>query len=99
MFLMFSAVQMRDGIFFRPHPMLWRFITGLGVLYLCALVFLMFQSVTDARSLLSKIDPRLGVPLPERSYAEDCTLYTPHDKTSNFRNLMVQMCSNTCLRL
>jgi len=88
MFLLFSALQMRDGIFYRPHPMLWRTMMGLAVLYLCILVFMLFQNVDDVRTMMHRLDSRLGVPLPERSYAENCDLYTPDDKTSKFRNLM-----------
>jgi len=87
MFLIFCSVQLKDGIFFRPHPLIWRIITGIGIIYLSLLVFLLFQSVTDARILLKKLDPSLGVPLPERSYAENCDLYTPNDPKSLFRNL------------
>ncbi|EGG20962.1 phosphatidylserine synthase [Cavenderia fasciculata] len=87
-FLLFSMVQMRDGLFVRPHPAFWRVIMGMGVIYLCALVFLLFQSADDARLIMKHIDPKLGLPLPERSYADDCQLYTPEDPTSNFRNLM-----------
>jgi phosphatidylserine synthase 2 len=36
--------------------------------------------------MFSFIDPKLGKPLPERSYAEDCTLFTPNDPVSYFRN-------------
>lgn len=32
-------------------------------------------------------DPKLGVPLPEKSYAEDCRIYTPENPTSLFFNL------------
>ena len=32
-------------------------------------------------------DPKLGVPLPERSYAVDCALYTPNNPHSSFYNL------------
>ncbi len=39
--------------------------------------------------ILKSIDPVLGVPLPERSYAENCQLYTPDDPKSSFRHLMV----------
>jgi len=52
------------------------------------LVFLFFQKVEDARALLQAIDPKLGKPLPERSYAEHCALYTPDDPVSRFRNIM-----------
>lgn len=42
-FLVFAALQMPDGLFVRPHPVLWRTVTGVGVLYLCFCVFLLFQ--------------------------------------------------------
>jgi len=32
-------------------------------------------------------DPNLGEPLPEKSYADDCRIYTPEDPVSTFRNL------------
>jgi phosphatidylserine synthase 2 len=86
-FLLFSMLQMRDGLFRRPHPAFWRIVMGAGVIYLLLLVFLLFQSVDDARQMLVYIDPKLGVPLPERSYAEHCELYTPYDPTSKFKNL------------
>ena len=35
------------------------------------------QSVDDAREFLRVLDPKLGQPLPERDYAEDCSIYTP----------------------
>jgi len=57
---------------------------GAGVLYVSGLIFLLFQTVDDARLLLKKVDPTLGVPLPEKSYADNCTVYTPGDY-HNFR--------------
>jgi hypothetical protein len=36
----------------RPHPALWRIIHGVVIIYLLALVFLLFQNVGDARQLL-----------------------------------------------
>jgi phosphatidylserine synthase 2 len=76
-FICFCVAQLKDGVFIRPHPAFWRAVTACGLLYLCGLVFLLFQSASEARNWLRNIDPRLGVPLPERSYAEDCRLYTP----------------------
>ncbi|CAG8499237.1 5685_t:CDS:2 [Paraglomus brasilianum] len=73
-FLLFAMLQFRDGPFIRPHPAFWRIVMGLGVLYQTFLVFLLFQSKKDARYSISLIDPNLGVPLPERSYAESCEL-------------------------
>ena len=36
----------------RPHPGFWRIMHGVVILYLLALVFLLFQNVDDARQLL-----------------------------------------------
>ena len=85
-FQVFSMVQMRDGLFRRPHPVFWRLVMGMAVLYLCLLVFFLFQSADYARHMLTYIDPELGVPLPERSYGDDCRLYTPENPESSFYN-------------
>jgi len=77
-FLMFSTIQFRDGPFIRPHPAIWRVILGINLLYELALVFLLFQDLDSARSMMTLLDPNLGVPLPEKSYAEDCSL-TPQN--------------------
>ncbi|KAJ3813545.1 phosphatidyl serine synthase-domain-containing protein [Lentinula aff. lateritia] len=76
-FLTFSMIQFRDGPFIRPHPAFWRIILGLNLLYELALVFLLFQDLDSAREMMKYLDPDLGVPLAEKSYAEDCAL-TPH---------------------
>lgn len=73
-FLSFSMLQFRDGPFIRPHPAFWRVVLGVNLLYELGLVFLLFQDITTARLMLTYIDPNLGVPLPEKSYAEDCAL-------------------------
>lgn len=80
-FLTFSMIQFRDGPFIRPHPAFWRVVLGVNLLYELALVFLLFQDLQTARKMLIYIDPGLGVPLPEKSYAENCSL--------NVRNLWV----------
>ncbi|ORY00524.1 phosphatidyl serine synthase [Basidiobolus meristosporus CBS 931.73] len=71
-FLFIGLVQFGDGAFIRPHPALWRIILAASVLYEMFLVFILFQNATDARSLFKYIDPSLGTPLPDRSYAENC---------------------------
>eukprot|EP01094_Clydonella_sp_ATCC50884_P004999 TRINITY_DN13981_c0_g1_i1.p1 TRINITY_DN13981_c0_g1~~TRINITY_DN13981_c0_g1_i1.p1 ORF type:complete len:434 (+),score=125.97 TRINITY_DN13981_c0_g1_i1:18-1319(+) len=86
-FLLFSVLQMRDGLFVRPHRAVWRLVMGAAVLYLLFLVFLLFQSRDDARALLKYIDPKLGVYVEQPSYAGDCRVYTPEDPVSNFRNI------------
>ena len=73
-FLLFSMIQFRDGPFIRPHPAFWRIILGINLLYELLLVFLVFQDLSSARGMMTLVDPNLGVPLPEKSYAENCEL-------------------------
>ncbi|OCB83859.1 phosphatidylserine synthase 2 [Sanghuangporus baumii] len=75
-FLLFSTLQFRDGPFVRPHPAFWRIVLGVNLLYELALVFLLFQDLGTARQMLKHIDPNLGVPLPEKSYADNCDFTT-----------------------
>jgi phosphatidylserine synthase 2 len=86
-FLLFALLQFPDSLFRRPHPLFWRVVMGLGLTYMLILVFLLFQTLDDARKLTALIDPKLGVPLPERNYAVDCRVYTPEDPQSMFRNV------------
>jgi phosphatidylserine synthase 2 len=69
-------LQFRDGPFIRPHPAFWRVVLGINLIYELALVFLLFQDLDSARKMMIYLDPSLGRPLPERSYAEDCA-FTP----------------------
>jgi len=87
-FLVFALCQFPDGMFRKPHPLVWRVVTGVGVLYLLFLVFMLFQNLDNARKLMAFIDPNLGKPLPERSYAVDCRIYTPENPNSHFANVV-----------
>ncbi|KAJ7075782.1 phosphatidyl serine synthase-domain-containing protein [Mycena belliarum] len=73
-FLAFAVIQFRDGPFIRPHPAFWRAVLGVNLLYELALVFLLFQDLGSARGMMRMLDDRLGVPLPEKGYADDCRL-------------------------
>ncbi|KAJ7490545.1 phosphatidyl serine synthase-domain-containing protein [Mycena latifolia] len=77
-FLAFAVLQFRDGPFIRPHPAFWRALLGVNLLYELALVFLLFQDLDSARGMMLLLDPSLGVPLPEKGYADDCSL-TPRN--------------------
>lgn len=44
-FLVFSVLYLHDGPFRRPHPIIWRFFTGLGIIYLLSLIYLFFQVI------------------------------------------------------
>jgi len=61
-----------SGPFIRPHPCVWRLTFGIALCYQLFLIFLVFQHKNDARQLMKYFDPKLGVKLPERSYAENC---------------------------
>ncbi|KAJ0398381.1 hypothetical protein ATCC90586_000718 [Pythium insidiosum] len=85
-FLTYCALQLPDGHFIRPHPMVWRVLTGAFILYEMLLIVLLFLRTPDARAFLKIFDPKLGVELPEVSYASDCRLYTPENPESSFIN-------------
>lgn len=50
---------------------------------------LALQTVQDGRQFLKYVDPRLGVPLPERDYGGNCLIYDADNKTDPFHNVWV----------
>ena len=88
MFILYAAIYFPDSSMNRPHPVFWRVIQGASCLYLLFVMFILFLDLDTARQVLKYIDSRLGVPLPEKSYAVDCRLYTPEDPHSKFANVM-----------
>lgn len=85
-FLMFSVVVLPDAAVSRPHPVFWRMIMGLGLLYAMFCFYLLFLPLDEARGIFSFFDKKLGKELPEKNYADDCRLLTP-EKDSIFSNL------------
>lgn len=49
------------------------------------------QTVQDGRQFLKYVDPRLGVPLPERDYGGNCLIYDPGNETDPFHNIWVRL--------
>lgn len=91
-FLVVGALQFNDGPFMRPHPMVWRVVFGISILNMLAYTFLVFQTPEDGRAILHMIEPRMGVPLPEQTYAEDCRIYVPNHPSGNpFANVYEKM--------
>ncbi|KAJ3210118.1 hypothetical protein HDU82_008743 [Entophlyctis luteolus] len=72
--LLTGLLEFKDGPFIRPHPAFWRLVLAVSVFYQLILVMLLFQDKHTARHLMTYLDPNLGVPLPEKSYAEDCSI-------------------------
>lgn len=50
---------------------------------------LALQTVQDGRQFLKYVDPRLGVPLPERDYGGNCLIYDPDNESDPFHNVWV----------
>ena len=73
-FVFIGTLLLRDGPFIRPHPLFWRLIQSVSVLYLLLMIFLLFQPVDLARRIVALTDGSLGRPLEEKSYAVDCSL-------------------------
>lgn len=48
------------------------------------------QTVHDGRQFLKYVDPRLGVPLPERDYGGNCLIYDADNETDPFHNVWVR---------
>ncbi|CAL2038508.1 unnamed protein product [Caenorhabditis brenneri] len=74
LFLLISALTFPNGPFIRPHPILWRVIFGLSVIYVIILQFALFQNYEDLKEILTWLDPEgLGQKsLEEKEYASDC---------------------------
>ncbi|OMJ25188.1 Phosphatidylserine synthase 2 [Smittium culicis] len=75
-FIIIGIVLFRDGPFIRPHPAMWRAVLAMNVLYEMGLIYILFQNKASARGTMKFFDSKLGIPLPEKSYAENCE-FTP----------------------
>ncbi|CAO0789439.1 unnamed protein product [Mucor circinelloides] len=73
-FVFIGMLHFPDGPFVRPSKPIWRAVLSLSVLYQLFLVFMLFMNKDDARKFMTYYDSSLGVQLPERSYADACTL-------------------------
>jgi hypothetical protein len=61
-----------SGPFVRPHPVFWRLVFAMSMLYLTGLILILFMSLDQARFFMTYIDSRLNKQLPEKSYGENC---------------------------
>ena len=86
-FLAFASIQYPDTLIRRPHPVFWRTFMGALSLYILFLTYLLFQPLSEGRKIMKFFDSKLGVPLPEKSYADDCRIYTPENPKSMFNNV------------
>jgi phosphatidylserine synthase 2 len=85
-FLSFGIIYLPDSMLRRPHPIFWRIIQSLAILYLIFITFILFLNRDQARQFLSFFDDKLGVPLPEKNYADKCDLSSPSFPYINLDN-------------
>ncbi len=90
MILVISAVSFPDGPFTRPHPLLWRLVLGLILIYWSVLIFVLFLDYQQVRFILAWLYPKdlmperygANTPLPwvtvsfldSPDYATDCSV-------------------------
>jgi len=75
LFLIISAMAFPNGPFIRPHPIIWRMVFGISVIYALILQFVLFQNYGDVKKVLSWFDP-VGLSneqLDEKQYAVNCS--------------------------
>eukprot|EP00096_Caligus_rogercresseyi_P010772 TRINITY_DN4020_c0_g1_i1.p1 TRINITY_DN4020_c0_g1~~TRINITY_DN4020_c0_g1_i1.p1 ORF type:complete len:457 (+),score=134.28 TRINITY_DN4020_c0_g1_i1:64-1434(+) len=78
---------MPDGPFLRPHPALWRLAFAVSIAYELILIFILFQTPSDARKLLKYLDEDLGEPIPEKDYGGNCLIYDPQVPENPYHNI------------
>jgi uncharacterized membrane protein len=59
-FLIISVLAFPNGPFIRPHPILWRMVFGLSVMYLLMVQFLIHQDYATVRSIITWFDPNMA---------------------------------------
>eukprot|EP00929_Paragymnodinium_shiwhaense_P077172 TRINITY_DN39726_c0_g1_i2.p1 TRINITY_DN39726_c0_g1~~TRINITY_DN39726_c0_g1_i2.p1 ORF type:complete len:495 (+),score=57.65 TRINITY_DN39726_c0_g1_i2:89-1573(+) len=70
----YSALNTRDGILERPHPMVWRLLHGLNVWYCLLLVIFFVVPVADGETLMQWIFP--DVPRQKQLAPDEVSLFT-----------------------
>lgn len=60
LFVLFSMIFLPNSYVSRPHPIYWRFVMGLALLYMMFITFILFQPLDTARQAIAFIAPDLG---------------------------------------
>jgi len=85
-FICVGSIHLPNTLMTRPHAVFWRAILACYILYSMFVTYLLLLPVDQARQTLRIFDDNLGKPLPERSYGDDCRLFTPEHPTSYMAN-------------
>lgn len=74
-FLFVCMLIAPNGPFTRPHPLIWRIVFGVSVIYLLGLSFLLFLNYKQVKNILVFVDSDLQYAGPDtKLYAVDCRL-------------------------
>ena len=88
-FIFYGAIQFRDGLLIRPHPLVWRIVHAVAILYLVFLVFLMFQPYEEIRgTIFPMLGAKLTNPDHARSYGRDCVMFRNGTMNSILENTL-----------
>lgn len=68
-FVFVGMLMFKSGPFFRPHPLFWRLVLSLSVLYLFVIIFLLFQVRREGSSSTHSHSPPRRVESPAGSPA------------------------------
>ena len=72
----------------RPFPLFWKLVQAAAFAYSLNILLWLCFSRENLQFILGRIyDQNLGKPLAERSYADDCRIYTPENPISKFYNI------------
>lgn len=76
-FMIIGSMIFPSGPFIRPHPVFWRWIFGLSLIYSFFLIYLILLPLNNEREFFKKyIDDNLGKPIILKIYAENCNPLT-----------------------
>ena len=86
-FIVFGGIHFPNTIMTRPHSLIWRMLLATFCLYSMFMTYIFLLPRDQARKAMRVFDSSLGVDLPERSYGEDCRVFTPENPHSSFANI------------
>jgi len=72
----------------RPHPLFWKISQAAALAYAINVLLWLCFSKENLQFILQRVyDRNLGKPLGEKSYAEDCRVFTPENPQGYFYNI------------
>ena len=72
----------------RPHPLFWKISQAAALAYAVNVLLWLCFTKENLQFVLQRVyDGKLGKPLGEKSYAEDCRVFTPENLLSYFYNI------------